>query len=139
MTLYTTQAAMTARFGEDELIQLTDHEGAGTISAPRVAEAIATASSLIDGYLAARHTLPLTEAPAWLASACQDLARNLLWRSTPPESVKAAADAAMRKLKDVAAGILRLDDGVPREAARPGAILPSGPDRVFSRETLKNF
>ena len=139
MTIYATLDDMISRFEAAELVQLTDEAGVGEIDAAKVDRALASASATIDGYVAARHTLPLSIVhPALVDIAC-DLARFRLWKSTPPEGVIKNRDAATKTLVDIGAGKFRLDAGVETETARPGAILVSDPGRTFSRQSLKNF
>jgi phage gp36-like protein len=137
--VYATLADMLDRFEQAELVQLTDEAGAGVIDQAKVAKALASAAGLIDGYVAARHQLPLTTVPALLVDAACDLARFRLWKSTPPEGVQKAQAAAVKLLEQVSAGKVRLDQGVETEAAREGAIVINDPGRVFSRDTLKGF
>lgn len=136
---YATLADLQARFDEATLIQLTDDAGLGTIDAARISVAIAGTDSLIDGHLASRVALPLAIVPAWLIDVACDLAYFRLWRTTPPESVVKARDAALGLLRKVSDGIIRLDDGIEAQPTRPGAVLVEGPDRVFSRQSLKGF
>lgn len=137
--VYATLADMLDRFEQAELVQLTDEAGAGEIDEAKVAMALGSAAGKIDGYVAARHKLPLSTVPPILVDIACDLARFRLWKNTAPEAVAKAATAATQMLRDISAGTIRLDQGVETEAERPGAIVINDPGRVFSRDTLKGF
>lgn len=51
---YATQQNLVDRFGQVELVQLTDLENTGALNTTRLAAALADASATIDGYLAGR-------------------------------------------------------------------------------------
>ena len=59
--IYAESADLVARFGQQEMVQLTDltNYPASTIDAARVATAIDDASALIDGYVGQVYQLPL--------------------------------------------------------------------------------
>ncbi|PKG72986.1 DUF1320 domain-containing protein, partial [Shewanella sp. GutCb] len=76
VSVYASSAQMVARFGEDELVSLTDRDGtAGAIVARVLDVALNDATALINGYLAGRYTLPLPTPPAMLERLCCDIAR----------------------------------------------------------------
>lgn len=101
--IYATQDDLARRFGEWELVQLTDTANIppSVIDADRVALALSDASVLIDGYLGVLYRLPLRGCrkpasvpggadeyvpPPALVPLCCDLARALLYSTyLPPE------------------------------------------------------
>ena len=107
---YTTLAALTARFGADMLTRATDRAAVptGAIDSAVVAKAIADAQAVIDGYLAGRYALPLADVPPLVAALAEDVAIWKLHPYDPDPKVKADYDAAMRALRDIAAGTIRL-------------------------------
>lgn len=132
MSDYAKASDLIARFGEDELIQLTDRDGSGGYDPATVGRALSDASAIIDGYVAVRYTLPIGNVPALLAGLCCDLARYALYADAAPEIVKDRRDQALAQLRDISAGRLRLD--VPVPAATPsGTVLATSCERVFSR------
>lgn len=130
---YASTADLIARYGEEELIQQTDRDNVGALDAATVARALADASALIDGYVAARYTLPLASAPAVLVGVCCDLTRYALWTEAAPEIVEKRRDQALAVLRDIGSGRARLD--VPTPAAAPsGTVQIVSGERLFSRE-----
>jgi len=69
---------MVKRFGETEVIELTDRERTGEIDDVVLDQALEDAGAEIDTYLAARYRLPMTLAPRFLAGVCCDIARYRL-------------------------------------------------------------
>jgi len=141
---YVTQQNLIDRFGEKELIQLTDRTNlpATTIDATVVAAAIGDAEKLADSYMAKRYALPLNPVPDVLVPVVANIARYNL------HSEYAEKDSAVTRnykdavawLKDVASGIVQLEaDGVASDQPASGQVQISAPDKVFSRDSLKGY
>jgi len=133
---YCTAQDMIDRFGEPELLQLTDRAGVGVIDDQALGLAINDASAQIDGYLAGRYELPLATVPTILVSLACDLARYQLYDIRATDSVEKRRDDAIAYLKDVATGKVSLGLSSGGVAATPsdGAQMQSG-GRIFGRDT----
>lgn len=94
---YATIADMQARYLDDDLISISDR-GNQAIKPTRVQAALDDASAEIDGYLAMRYTLPLTDAvlltplatPSVLVRACCDIAMYFAQTLRPKDDIKDA-------------------------------------------------
>lgn len=129
---YATQADLEARFGTDELTQLTDRVGAGVPDAAIVARALADAEAEIDGYLASRYALPLATVPPVLARIACDIARYRLWEDRASDEVRRRYEDARRLLESIARGQVSL--GLPAASAAPAlAEVSLGNARVMRR------
>jgi len=106
------------RYGEDELIQLTDRLGAGTVDAAVFERAAGDAAAEIDGYLAGRHALPLAHVPPLLVRIAGDIVRHRLYADAAPEEVRKRYEDARRLLESIANG--RVSLGLP---AAPGSTV----------------
>lgn len=106
--MYCTQADMVDRFGEEELIQLTDRAGLDVIDTVVLDRAIADATAEIDGYLASRYQLPLAETPPSLTRIASDIARYFLYDDAATSSVQDRYDNAVKFLRGVARGDVSL-------------------------------
>ena len=139
---YATQADMIARFGEDDLIRLTDRDDPPleAVDATVLAAAQADAAATIDSFVASRYTLPLSPAPRVLAGIECDLAWFNLQRGRVTEDAQKRKDDALRFLRDVSAGKASLgpdaSNALPAEA---GGVLVTSTDPVFSPETLSDY
>jgi phage gp36-like protein len=130
---YAAQADLEARFGADELTQLTDRVGAGVPDAGIVARALADADAEIDGYLASRYALPLATVPPVLARIACDIARYRLWEDRASEEVRLRYEDARRTLESIAKGQVSL--GLPAANAAPAlAEVSLGNARVMTRD-----
>ena len=132
---YATQPDMVVRFGEPELVQLTDRFEAplGLIDAAVLGQALARAGAEIDSYIATRVALPLATVPARLVDVACDLARYHLYTSAVPEHVATRYADAIKWLELVAKGVLSL--GIEEPAGNVGmglAEMVSEP-RLFRR------
>ena len=119
MASYCTPTDLTARFGEAEVAQLAPATP-GPIDTAAVQRACDDATDLVDGYLRARHTLPLTAVPNLLVKLTADIARFDLHNGgdrQPTDQVRANRDTAIAFLKDVAGG--KADLGLDPAGAEP--------------------
>ncbi|MEC4724520.1 DUF1320 family protein [Shewanella sp. D64] len=139
--VYATSAQMIARFGEDELVSLTDRDGSAEGIVGSVLDvALNDATALINGYLAGRYTLPLVTAPEMLERLSCDIARYGLYDNGASEQVSKRFDDAVRFLEMVAAGRITL--GITTEGDSPvsndlPAIESDG--AVFNRRQSTGF
>jgi phage gp36-like protein len=139
---YAASQDLVDRFGELEIIQLTDRETIppAAINADVAARALADADALIDGYLLKAYALPLQSTPPALVKIACDIARFNLWgdRADPKGAIRAAYDDALRWLGNVSKGVIKLEvDGAQAPAATTGDARFSGSEPVFSRDSLR--
>ena len=133
---YATINDLVKRFGEQEIIQLTDRDNlTGAVDKFRAAAAIRDAVNLIHGYLAKRYTLPLDPAPPLVTRWTCDLARWFLQPHAAPDQVKANYERTLAELREAAAGELLL--GAEEVAPWSDKAEIAGPGRVFDR--MKGF
>lgn len=122
--MYATLDDMRARYGDDELIQISDLDGAAdAIDAGRVESAIAVAGDQVGSYLRKRYALPLTAVPVSIVEATCVLARHWLasnGRTMPTEQMNRERDAQLRWLRDLASGLVTLE-GASEVRASPAA------------------
>lgn len=123
--LYATVQDLVDRFGETELIQLTDPDGRA-VDAAKVELALQDARALADGWLCQVYALPLAGctkpaptpqdpqattqvAPPQLSRLVCDVARYYLYDDLAPESeVVRRFNRAAQELKDIAEGRAQL-------------------------------
>lgn len=128
---YVTQQQLIDRFGEGELIQLTDRANAGAINAQVLAQAITDAGAEIDGYIASRYPVPSNPAPAILTLYCGDIVRYRLYDDAATEEVRRRYEDAVKFMRLVADGKVRLGADAP---ATVGGAEMATDGRVFGRD-----
>ncbi len=141
-SVYATTSDMTARFDAAELVQLTDDAGNGTIDMARVQLALDQAAATIDGHVSAYYKrIDATDpVPAILIDIACDIARFRLFRQgVPPEHIKTLHDSAMRTLREIASGKVKLDLGEESFEPRDGMILVESQERHFTRDSMKGM
>ena len=137
---YAIQQNLIDRFGNTEILQLTDRDGDAAIDAAVIDGALEDADALINSYLESRYSLPLTSTPRLLRNLASDIARYQLYDDRAPESVKNRYDAAIATLKDIASGKAQLGLDASNADTDPAAVVKTdGPDRVFTDDAMKNF
>ena len=139
---YATQADMTRQFGERELIMLTDRAMLGVVDGVVVADALARASSLIEGYLGDRFGKPLPSVPVEILDACCDIARYKLCgtdaRST--DDIRIRYKDALKLLAQIRDGELNVGLSAQGVAlASTLNVLSSSAPRVMTAQGLAGF
>lgn len=138
---YATQQDLVDRFGETEIIQLSDRGNNGAIDTAVVAAKLADADAEVDGYLAGRYTLPLEPVPRVLVRVACDIARYHLYDDRATEQVTTRYRDAVRLLEQIAKGTVNFgpgDDGSTTPASSGMPQVSSRPP-VFDQTTLKDF
>lgn len=135
---YCTQANFEDRFGEQELIQLTDRAipPLGVVDTTVLAGALADADAEIDAYLSGRYSLPLDPVPSVLIRIAADIARYRLYDDRATEEVRNRYTDALKFLMSIAKGEIALGANPPPAAGAPEY---STPGRVFTAETLESY
>ncbi len=135
MGTYAAKADMIERFGEREILQLTDkHEpGTGAIDEAVLDRALEDADGAIDAALQARYTLPLATVPKILKRYACDLARYHLYGDGASDGVRKRYEDALKFLREVSAGTLNL--GADSAGAEVEAT-DSGPQFGDSRRVM---
>ena len=134
---YATQSHLVDRFGSDELAQLTDRETGATIDAAVLGRALADADAEIDGYLAARYTLPLASTPVTLVRIAAYIARYRLFADRATDAVRQFYADAVRDLKAIAAGNIIIDGALPLAASTNTiTVKVSAPEPIFNSDAL---
>lgn len=133
---YATQAQMIDRFGQPELIQLTDRDGsAGAIVAAVLDAALLDADEEIDSYLRGVRALPLASPiPERLVRVACDLARYHLYDDHAPEGVRTRYQDGIRWLRDVASGRASLGE-VDTVAPETGRLVISAVPSALDWDT----
>lgn len=139
---YIIQADLTEQLAERDLVLLTNDNKTGIVIADRVARAIASAEGVVNGYVGARYTVPLTGTiPDLVQKWTGDIAKYFLYqRRRVPEDVRQAYEDAIASLRDVATGKMTLGiEPAPTASAISNQGAVYGPERVFTREKMEGF
>jgi len=141
---YCTYSDITDQLDEATLVQLTDDENLGQVNQDRVNAAIADADGEINGYLGARHHVPLDPVPPIIKTCSVDIAVYNLYsrRSVAPEDRFERYRARIRYLEKVAEGKISLGADDP-EGSPPDTDAPrmssANPARIFDRDKMKDY
>lgn len=139
---YATLTELNERFGEAMLIELSDRADPPTneIDADVVARALADADAMIDGYLKGRYLLPLAATPALVRDLALSIAIYKLHRNVASEKVRRDYDDAMRMLRDIASGTIRLDvAGVEPASSGTAGVRTNDRARDLTPDNLRGF
>lgn len=135
---YATPAQMIARFGDGEMMALSDRVGAGGVDLAVVQGALDEAGAEIDPYLAPRYALPLLTVPRIVAGFACDIARYRLagaGGTTVTDEVRHRYKDAIAFLDRVARGQIGLGlDAASHTAQSSNTVHFATPTvRVFDR------
>jgi phage gp36-like protein len=134
---YVTQQEMIGRFGEDELILLTDRAGVGVIDVTVLQKAMEDASAIMDGYLGMRYPVPLADpVPESVSVHAADLARCQLYDSSEVDKAEARCQRVFEWLVAVSEGRVVLPGVPPLPDGGSSAITSGQRETVFSNACL---
>ena len=139
---YTTLSALTNRFGERMLVELTDRDelATGQVDTDVVDQAIADTDAMIDGYLHRRYALPLSDVPPLVASLALDIAIYKLHVYQAPDKIVEDYKAAVRSLDGISSGSIRLPvAGAEVEGSGSSGARVTDRDRPMTADNLKSF
>lgn len=129
--------------GMDTLIELSDQATppTGALNTVVVNAAIDDAAAMIDSYLASRYTLPFASVPRMLRKVNVDIALPILAGKRAKEQMLDDRDAALKWLKDVAAGTASIGIDASNNVVKASSGGPQivAPDRVFTQALLADF
>ena len=131
------------RFGERELLRLTDRSNSGAIVESVIDSSITDAESVIHSDVGNRYATPLVEAATTSAikRACADITRYRLYDDKCPETVEKRNQEALLFLKDVSAGRATLGNVDPSGVSTTGEIVTArnAKDRLFSLANMEGY
>ena len=142
---YCTLDDLKDQISEDELIQLTDDEGAGSVDMEKIDGAIASADALIDGYCGKHFSVPFSPTPAIIRdfSVIISIYKLFARRQGAPEDRRTRYKDTVDFLKGVAKGENTL--GVqpvpdpPGEDDYTGAGQFDTRDKMFDADTMSKY
>jgi phage gp36-like protein len=134
---YCTTQDMIDRYGEEELIQLTDREGTGAINGQRLADAITDASATIDSRIGGRYRLPISPVPLVLEKLACELALLTLYENARQldDAMREDRKALLRELDAIGSG--RIAIGVDAAGGKPAGqntVEMTSGGNVFNRK-----
>lgn len=139
---YTTLADLTQRYGDRMIVALTDRGAmaTGAVDATVVDKAIAEADAVIDGYLASRYALPVSPVPALLGDVALAIVIWKLHVAAPDPKIEADYKDALKVLRDIAAGVIRLTiAGADAAENAATGVQVTDRERPFTADNLKGF
>lgn len=139
---YATLEQLTERFGERMLRQLTDRGeiATGAIDAGVVDRALADTDAVIDGYVAGRYALPLSEVPPLLVDLALVIAIYKLHPAAPEPKIKDDYEFALKSLAQIANGTVRLPaQGIEPASSGAAGVVTMDRERDFTPDNLRGF
>lgn len=126
-----------------DLALLTDFEGAEAPSDVRLEQALDDATAEINTFIAKVTRLPMAEPPHILTVLCRDLAMHRLYINLGHDSeiYDRLRKSALATLRNIAKGETAIGDDGDGDSAltSPGVAMTDGPERLFTRNSLKGF
>lgn len=121
--------------------------GAGSVDTDLVDADIEAAEATVDGYLAKRYLVPVTDTSAlrlckaWALVMAEELAYGAVPGRELPESVASRAKAAREQMQAAADGKMALGSAttVAEATAASGCIITAGDTPVMTRTKLEGF
>ncbi|CDP54066.1 Phage protein [Devosia sp. DBB001] len=139
---YCTLEQLIDRYGNQFLVDATDREGAATgeINLPTIDRAIADADALIDGYLAARYSLPIATTPELVRELSLTISAYKAHSQVTSEKIRKDYEDAIKALLQISRGDIRLNiDGAEPSTAGATLIKTNNPERPMTAESMKGY
>lgn len=139
---YASQAMLVKRFGEGTLVQATDRAmpATGTIDADLVTQELGNADAIINSYAGNRYRLPLDPVPDLVIDLALSIAIYKLHAFAPDEKIVRDYEQAIRTLRDIAGGVVKLDAaGIEPAASGASGVQYIDRERPLTPETLTGF
>lgn len=139
---YASQQDMVDRFGEREVIALTDRDNNGAIDAAALAAGLLSADTEINAYLAGRYALPLSNALPIVRDFACDIARYRLSSAevVETEEVRNRYRDAIKFFDKVANGLISLGVDIANQpVAAIGSVKSVTTNRIFNANTLSDY
>ncbi|MFN3676162.1 MAG: gp436 family protein [Sphingomonas pseudosanguinis] len=137
---YTTLDALRTRFGEVQLIQLTDRAGAGVVDVATVNQELANTDATINAALAVRYQLPLATVPAVVSGIALAIAIYKLHVYACDPKIKDDYDQALKDLDAIATGKRKLDvAGIEPTTNGAGGVMATDRERPITPETMHGY
>lgn len=108
---YADLTGLTARIGEETLIELSDRASppAGVVDVSVIDAALADADALIDGYLFGRYALPLSAIPALVTTLAEAITIYKLYTFSASERAEADYRDALKALEKISKGEIKIN------------------------------
>tara|TARA_R110000868_G_scaffold230335_6_gene483492 strand:+ start:10284 stop:10712 length:429 start_codon:yes stop_codon:yes gene_type:complete len=139
---YASLALLTARFGAQTLIQLTDRAEVptGQIDMAVVDRALADTDAVINAYATVRYKLPLDPVPEMVTDLALTIAIYKLHVYAPDPKIKDDYEQALATLRDIAKGAIKLDAaGIEPTSSGAEGVQFIDRERPLSPETMTGF
>lgn len=133
---------MIDRFGEREIIALTDRDNTGGVDEAVLNAAFESAEVEINAYLAALYTLPFVSVPVIVRDFSCDVARYRLCGGevTETEEVRVRYKDAIKFFEKVSKGEVSLGLNLLSQVqATSGIVMINASNRVFNKQTLADY
>lgn len=137
--IYVSPAEFVTKYDYDTVLVLTDTHQVGRIDVERLGQALQYATAMADGYAAKRYQTPLDPVPEIIKGAVLAIAFYELHTENVPDSVAGKYAKAMEMLKALSRGDVTLSANAAKPTATSGGPSFTGPERTFSRDSLKGF
>lgn len=141
MPIYATKQNLIDQYGSRSLIELTDRDDppTGEINDTILEGALLDADVKINSYIAKRYTSPVSGGSPALRRVAEQIAYYYLHRDNYPDTVRKAYEDAVDYLKQISRGDVVLDIEGVEPTSSPAQAMVEGPERIFSRESLKVY
>lgn len=139
---YATLTQLQDRFGTDRIVDLTDRGAVstGVLDEDVVTRALADTDAVIDGFIAGRYRLPLSEVPPIITDIALAIAIYKLHVGTPEDKIVKDYDVALSQLKQVAEGKIELQvEGIAPAASGASGVRVTDRERPMTAKSLRGF
>lgn len=139
---YATQQDMIDRFGDREVIALSDRDNNGVIDVPVLLAGLVAADNEINAYLAGAYSLPLSITLPIVRDFACDISRYRLCSAevVQTDEVRDRYKDAIKFFEKVASGKISLGVNLlNQQTSMVGSVKSISPSRVFNADSLRDY
>lgn len=129
---YATKLDLENTYGEELVVTLADHDDDGIAEEEAINDALEAASSIIDAYIAARYTVPVSPGTPALRDMCIDIA----WYRLAYSRLKQTAEMRLR-YEDAIKLLIRIGEG--KASIGVDVTGPNGEPEGISDDVMGGF
>lgn len=135
---YANKSTIIKRFGDKDLIELTDKNATGEINLDSLNNAIKDADAIVNSALQKQFETPINPTPHIIEMIANDIAFSRLFTRNRPEIINTMLSEALEKLEQISKGEISINDTYSSPTHKQKVSIDSQP-RNFSKSILKQF
>lgn len=128
------------RYGDKEILMLTDLDQSNKINTRLCSIALNDASNVVDSYVSSVVEVPMLAPAPIIKSVVSDIARYMLHTKNTPETVERRYKDAISTLESIRDGDISINGSTQSETTTTAGLVDhTTRDRIFTMDSMRGF